>query len=415
MARERRKRPYGTGSYRIEPRTGHLVAKFRQANGAEARRTFRTESEANTWLNDQMRLRSQGVSTPAGGARITVTGWIEEWLGELRKSEAKGKGTTRRWGTMAGYEDKLTWFGRAYGRHRLAEITPEHIEALYEWLQAGVVPPNSFGVPVGTRLSARGTALKVQGIIHLHHLLGPMFRRARRRHLILENPMEDVSPPGIPPDEEFEGIALDLEAWRRLLVATDGRSSGASVLMVALLGTRRGETLGLSWSDVVLAHDLGPHLTIRRTLQRVTGRGLIGEAPKTQRSERTVAIPELLADALRAHRASAYSGPQFVFVSPRNASRPMDPGYWFRRVWSPLRDELGLSMRPHDLRHTLKTLLVQHSDPSVLRVEFIDQFFGWSKGSVASDYTHLRVRDTRPVADEIQRLASGRAQKSDRE
>ena len=72
-------------------------------------------------------------------------------------------------------------------------------------------------------------------------------------------------------------------------------------------------------------------------------------------------------------------------------------------------------MRPHDLRHTLKTLLVQHSDPSVLRVEFIDQFFGWSKGSVPSDYTHLRVRDTRPVADEIQRLALGRAQESDGE
>ena len=85
----------------------------------------------------------------------------------------------------------------------------------------------------------------------------------------------------------------------------------------------------------------------------------------------------------------------------------MDTGYWHRRVWTPIKNEMRIEMRPHDLRHTLKTLLTRHADPAKVRSEVIEQYFGWSKGGVPSDYTHLRVRDTRPVADELERLSSG--------
>ncbi len=403
----RKRRAYGSGGYTIEPRTGHAVAKFRQADGVVVRRTFPTANAAEVWLQEQVYLRNQGVATPKGATKVTVEEWAAEWLIELRSSAARGRGTTRRWGTMAGYEDKLNWLVRAYGRHRLSEITAEHIEALYGWLRIGVVPRNSFGAPVGAKLSSKGTPLKVQGVIHFHHVLGPMFRRAKRRGLIVNTPMEDVAVPGIPPEESFEGVALDLRAWREMLAVAGRHPNGASALTAMFLGSRRGETLGLTWSDVVLDHELGPHLTITRTIQRVTGRGLVSENPKTERSQRTVAIPQQLAQALQKHRDSGQSGPVFVFTSPRNSGTAMDTGYWHRRVWTPIKKEMRIEMRPHDLRHTLKSLLTRYADPAKVRSEVIEQYFGWSKGGVPSDYTHLRVRDTRPVADELERLSSG--------
>lgn len=398
---------YGLGGYSVEPRTGHLVARIRQADGTRVKKTCRTREQAEAWLNEQRHLRDLGVNTPMAATRITVEEWVEEWLRELGRSEARGRGTTRRWGTLAGYEDKFLWFVRAYGRHRLSEITPDHIETLYGWLRLGVAPRNSQGVPAGTKLSSTGAPLRVRGIVHLHHLLGPMFRRARRRGLILDNPMEDVEAPGIPPEERFEGVALDLRTWREMLEIAQRHPNGASALTAMILGSRRGETLGLTWSDVVLEHELGAHLTIQRTIQRVTGSGLVSEIPKTERSQRTVAMPQQLAEALQKHRDGGRSGPIHVFRSPRNSGMAMDTGYWHRRIWTPIKNEMGVEMRPHDLRHTLKTLLTRYADPAKVRSEVIEQYFGWSKGGVPSDYTHLRVRDTRPVADELERLISG--------
>lgn len=85
----------------------------------------------------------------------------------------------------------------------------------------------------------------------------------------------------------------------------------------------------------------------------------------------------------------------------------MDTGYFHRRIWSPIRAELDLNCRPHDLRHTLRTILSQHAGAGKVRSEEIDQFFGWSKGDVPFRYTHLHVNDTRPVAEAMDHLASG--------
>jgi integrase len=404
-------RPYGWGTYSTEARTGNVRAKFRQINGVDIRNTFKTEGEAIQWLNNQYQLKLQRVSSPAGAGRKKVAEWVEEWLEVLAKTEAKGRGSTRRWGTIDGYRDKFAWFTRAYGGHRLVEITPQHIEALYDWLRLGEVPPNSLGVVAGTKLSARGTPLKVQGVVHLHHLLDPMFKRALRDHLIQENPMGGIEAPGIPKPERFQGTALDLKVWRQLLQVAGENHLGAVVVAAATLGARRGEVLGLTWSETFLdSLDKPPYLTISKTMQRVTGESeLVAEDPKTSHSQRTVAIPRILVQALHAHRASGLTGTNYVFVRPTDSSKAMDTGYLWNYVWKPIRDQLNLDIRPHDLRYTLKTLLTAHTK---LRSEFVDRYFGWSQGGMPSHYLQLRLKETEPVADEIDRLASGGLQES---
>jgi integrase len=404
-------RPYRSGGILFDPKTKRYLARISLPDGTRPKKWWNTESQAKAWLAGQQHLIDSGTLLAPGATNVRVAAYTQKWFAELGTSATRGKSTTRRWGTLAGYEDKLNWFLRAYGNHRLTEITPDHIKAFYVWLRVGVVPPNPYGVKARTELSNQGRPLKVTGIVHLHHLLRPMFTDAFEESLIPRNPMESVKAPGVPPEELFKGFPLDLEGWRKVLAVAKHHRNGAAVLMPALWGTRRGEGLGLRWTDIALNGPPLPYITIKRTLQRVTGKGpgkgLIGEPPKNPSSERTAAIPAILVEALQAHRESGFSGPQYVFVSPLDSSRPMDPGYMYRRVWTPIRDELNLTCRPHDLRHTLKTLLMQYTDPAVVRVEFINQFFGWSEGGSASHYTHLRVNDTQAVANEIDRLASG--------
>ncbi|SCK19356.1 Site-specific recombinase XerD [Streptomyces sp. AmelKG-E11A] len=92
---------------------------------------------------------------------------------------------------------------------------------------------------------------------------------------------------------------LTVEEGRRLLTAARDNRLWAVYELAVRIGLRRGELLGLRWSDVNLHTGV---LTVRQALQRVGGELLI-VAPKTQRSARRVALPAECVTALRAQRA----------------------------------------------------------------------------------------------------------------
>ena len=69
-------------------------------------------------------------------------------------------------------------------------------------------------------------------------------------------------------------------------------------VVIALLGLRRCEVLGLTWQDVDLGNGV---LTVRRGLHRVNGK-LVTMETKTRRSRRTIPLPALVVAALEGHR-----------------------------------------------------------------------------------------------------------------
>ena len=74
----------------------------------------------------------------------------------------------------------------------------------------------------------------------------------------------------------------------------DHRLSAAWQL--SLYGLRRGEVLGLCWSDIDLD---AKTLTIRRARVEVTGTGVVEVGPKTERGGRTLPLDDALMSALR--------------------------------------------------------------------------------------------------------------------
>jgi integrase len=72
----------------------------------------------------------------------------------------------------------------------------------------------------------------------------------------------------------------------------------ALYVMALTLGLRRGELLGLRWSDIDLK---AGSVRVVRSLQRVSGRTEFVE-PKSARSRREVSFPAFVGDVLGMHR-----------------------------------------------------------------------------------------------------------------
>ncbi len=179
--------------------------------------------------------------------------------------------------THSTYEIVLRLHAVPYlGHHRLAKLTPQHLQDLY-----------------GQRLKA---GLSVQSVRKLHAILHRALEQALRLTLVARNVADLVTPPR---DQHKEMKTLDVEQARQLLDAVRGDRFEALYVLALTAGLRQGELLALRWQDV----DLGDRsLRVVGTLYRSSNGTLkIGE-PKTAGSRRQVTLGGLAVDALRRHK-----------------------------------------------------------------------------------------------------------------
>lgn len=197
---------------------------------------------------------------------------------------------------------------------------------------------------------------------------------------------------------------LTSQEGRLLLSAARENRLWAAYELAVRIGLRRGELLGLRWSDVDLYEGV---LTVRQALQRVGGE-LLTVLPKTQRSARRVALPAECVTALRAQRAQQLAdkkaagenwksdGHNLIFttkngtpIEPRNLNRSFDA----------LCIRAGVrKVRFHDLRHTCASLL--HEKGADART--IMEVLGHSSIRVTMDiYTFVRLDSQRAAFDRV--------------
>ena len=266
---------------------------------------------------------------PGADADLTVGRFLTEiWMPGIRPS--------LRPGTYSSYAvNVLTHMVPALGSVRLRDLDAPTINAFYgRLLDGGPRPP-----------LARST------IRRLHATLRRALRDAVRWGYLSSNPASAADPPWVPSSEM---PVWDISQLRAFLSAARDDARYPLWLFYLLTGVRRGEALGLRWSDLDLARK---RVTIRRAHLLVNHRLWVGE-PKTARGRRTIAIDTHLARVLselreRERLAGRGGGDDLVFV--RQDGRPFNPDH-VTRLFNRLAKRAGLPpIRLHGARHSHAT------------------------------------------------------------
>lgn len=339
MARKRRQRGNGQGT--VAPRrnkAGKVIGYVGAFFGPDGKRRWvsaKTKTECWRKLNMTMADADRGILP--GPANLTVERYLTSWLAD------SVKGTVSR-ATYDGYRrDVHHHIIPELGRRKLKELSPADIRRLYR------------------KMAERG--LKDRSIEYVHTTLRKSLKAAVVDRLINHNPTDGAKPLKTPTGAARESRALDPYQVKALLEAASESRVKALYVVAIHTGLRRGELLGLQWTDADL--DAGT-LTVRRSLD-VDG---TYKTPKNQAAKRTLKLTSQTLDALKAHKARQnterlQAGPRWQdhnLVFPNTVGKPMDAGNLYRREFQPLLERAELAdegFTIHSLRHTFATTLAE--------------------------------------------------------
>jgi integrase len=300
-----RKKKRGNGQGTVAPRRNKagkiigFVGAFFSPDGKRHWVSAKTKTECWRKLNMAMYDADRGISP--GPANLTVEQYLTSWLTD------SVKGTVSR-ATFDGYKrDVHHHIIPHLGRRKLKELTPVDIRRLYR------------------KMAEKG--LKDRSIEYVHTTLRKSLKAAIVDRLINYNPTDGVKPIKTPTGTAKESKALTPYQVKVLLEAAAGSRFEALYVVAIYTGLRRGELLGLKWTDTDL--DAGT-LMVRRSLD-VDG---TFKAPKNQAARRTLKLTPRALDALKVHKvhqnaARLQAGPRWQdhnLVFPNTVGKPMNAG-----------------------------------------------------------------------------------------
>lgn len=304
-----------------------------QTDGRRVRRTLTgaTKREVEKKIAELVEREAEGRRVAP--ADLTVERYLREWLTQVVAHRVRDN-------TLSAYRFQAErYLIPDLGRKRLTALSARDLRHYFESLRARQVGARTVG--------------------YVHATLRAALEDAVREELLDRNVAKLVRVPR-PPKVEREPLSVD-EVKVLLRHSREDRLF-ALIVVLALLGVRRSEALGLTWADVDL--DAG-WLQVRRGLQRIDGR-LVSMPTKTTRSRRTIPLPGMVVEALARHRdaqekervqlAEKWPDLGFVFTTP--IGTPIDPRNCTRIVQNACRDAGLRVVRLHDFRHGCVSVLL---------------------------------------------------------
>lgn len=142
--------------------------------------------------------------------------------------------------------------------------------------------------------------LSSKTILHHHRLISTILAQATRDRIVPFN-IADKNYMKAPKLEHTEAAFLDDEQAKHVLELLDKEDIKWKTAMYLLIfsGMRRGELLGLEWSDIDFDNRV---IHIKRTSQYVQHMGIITKSPKNETSIRTIKLSEMMFDLLREYK-----------------------------------------------------------------------------------------------------------------
>jgi integrase len=312
---------------------------------------------------------------------ITVSEYLRDWLDTYGKEHLAKT-------TLENYNMNIEKHIIPYlGSIKLQELKPMHISKFLTIMSREGRHDKKGGL-------AKGTVLKI------HKILTRALNNAVKLQILEKNPAVYVDAPKL--DHAATNV-LKLDEIRKFFDVIEGTKMEVPCKLA--IGLRRGEIFGLKWEDIDFNNST---ITIKRTLARITGE-IFFKDPKTQKSRRTLVLPQDLIDMLRKHRKKQLEykillGNEYQdnnLICCKDNGEPINPNTFSRAFKDFLERYDFPKIRFHDLRHTFATVLIAHN----VSPKIASSVLGHTNISTTMDlYSHVLVDMKKDVADTIGRV-----------
>ena len=239
--------------------------------------------------------------------------------------------------------------------------------------------------------------LSAKTVRNIHQIISSALKLAVEQRLIAHNPADGCALPKV---ERKEMQTLPIEQLTSFL--REAKDSGVFALYYIDLttGLRRGELLGLKWSDIDLEKG---DLRVQRQIGRINGK--IIEMPlKTKNAYRTLPLSADAIDVLKMQKCKVGNS-EWVFPSPTGGPMSPDSVLHMLQMLQRVLKRAGLPrIRFHDLRHTFATLALQNG----VDIKTVSGMLGhFSAGFTLDTYAHVTTSAKREAAKTMGNILSG--------
>lgn len=349
--------------------SGKWRGVYRDVNGRKHRGSAVIHKRAaERWAEEAEAAVRRGRNPEAD--RLTVDEWADTWWA------ARVVAAT----TEASDAGRLKLIREDLGRVQLGQLRRSQIQQWVKDLAAGREPAT---------------------VRKYFNLLSGMLSDAVDDDLIPVNPCRGVTTPTVGPGREVFLTSEQVDALDNELDGVDGLVT----YFLAYTGLRWGEMVGLHRGSIDWLHR---QISIVETAVEITGGFYLKPYPKG-RDRRFVPVPQELLERLTVHVATVPARPcrlpvaklggrthrncsGLLFVEParerrRRVGLPLSRQTWGRRHFRPAADRVGIpaEARPHDLRHTFASWLVQDGVP----LREVQRLMGHKSITTTERYAHL--------------------------
>ncbi len=341
--------------------TWRVVYRFIDWQGARKqsqKRGFKTKREAQAWEREQLNKKS-------GDLDMTFQSFVEQYTLDM---QTRVKANT--WHTKEHIiRTKLVPY---FGKLKMNAITPQQI---ITWQNEMMNFKDEKGKPYSQ------VYLRT-----VHTQLSSLFNHAVRYYNLKENPCLKAGSMGKKKSREM--LFWTKEEYLTFAQAMmDKPLSLYAFEMLYWCGIREGELLALTPADFDFNKGT---VTINKSYQRLDGKDLI-TTPKTEKSNRTIAMPQFLCEEMQELICMAYG------IQPTDRLFPITKSYLYREMERGCKETGVKRIRIHDIRHSAISLLI---DMGFSAIAIADRV-GHESIDITYNYAHLFPSKQQEMAEKL--------------